>query len=62
MSHNFKGHRFGAEFQCCLRWLSGKMEAERVRNGGERPGIEIKLRISADNCGSLEKLGSFRLE
>lgn len=61
MSHNFKGHRFGAEFQLWLRWPSGKMGAWRVRTRGERPGIEIKLCFSADNPGNPEKLGSSRL-
>lgn len=37
------------------------MGAWRVRNRGEKPGIEIKLCVSVDNSGSPEKLGSSRL-
>lgn len=61
MSHNFKGRRFGAEFQRWLRWLSGKMGTWRVRNRGEKPGVAIKPCFSADSPGSLEKQGSSRL-
>lgn len=56
-----KGIDLGAEFQRWLRWPSGKMGARRVRNRGERPGIEIKLCFSADSPGSSEKPGSSRL-